>query len=231
MQTDEGKEFYNKQVQDLLEEWGIHHYSTKGESKAAVVERFNRTLKERTYRWMTATGSLRYLPYLQSIVDDYNSSMHLATGMAPIDVDDSNADKIWKRLYGGISHMVKPYLYCEGDFVRTTKLLGKYKRLYGGYGGLRSFKGAWSREVYTVISRSRQIDGVNYYTLEDWQGKRVPGRFYEPQLQKVQGTPNKWKVSEKIKYRGKGDKRQVLVNWQGMTPEFQTWIPVSWFSS
>ena len=81
-----------------------------------------------------------------------------------------------------------------------------------------------------MVSRKRQLaDGVNYYVLEDWKGDRVKGRFYEPQLQKVKGVPNQCRVSEKIKYRGKGEDRKVLVNWQGMTPDFQMWTPVSWF--
>ena len=47
LQTDDGKEFYNKTFQALMKQKGIHHFSTSGDTKASVVERFNRTLKER----------------------------------------------------------------------------------------------------------------------------------------------------------------------------------------
>lgn len=47
-------------------------------------------------------------------------------------------------------------------------------------------------------------DGVNYYQLEDWIGQRVKGRFYEPQLQKVKGLSNRWRVAKKLKYKGCG---------------------------
>ena len=41
--TDRGKEFYNKQVQDLLNEYNIKLYSTNNsEIKSSVIERFNR---------------------------------------------------------------------------------------------------------------------------------------------------------------------------------------------
>ena len=43
--VDEGKEFYNKLMNDWLKENKIERYSTHGEHKSAVVERFNRTLK------------------------------------------------------------------------------------------------------------------------------------------------------------------------------------------
>jgi len=47
--VDEGKEFYNKYMDEWLKENNITRYSTHGEHKSAVVERFNRTLK--TKKW------------------------------------------------------------------------------------------------------------------------------------------------------------------------------------
>ena len=144
LQIDEGKEFYNQYVRELLEEYGINHYSTRGEPKAAVVERFNRTLKELTYKYMTALNTLRYSPALPGIVNNYNRMVHSSMGLAPVDVDDSNASVVWKRLYGRHSgRMWKPFKFREGDFVRTTKLMGKDKKAAGGF-GVRASKGAWS---------------------------------------------------------------------------------------
>ena len=51
LQTYQGLEFLNKSVQTLLKKHGIHHFSThNAETKAIVVERFNRTLKTRMWR-------------------------------------------------------------------------------------------------------------------------------------------------------------------------------------
>ena len=61
LQSDRGKEFYKQHVKLLLDQYDIHHYSTKGEPKAAVAKRFNRTLKELTYKYMTAHNTLKYL--------------------------------------------------------------------------------------------------------------------------------------------------------------------------
>ena len=44
--VDEGKEFYNKLMNEWLKENNIIRYSTHGEHKSVVVERFNRTLKK-----------------------------------------------------------------------------------------------------------------------------------------------------------------------------------------
>ena len=54
LRTDLGKEFYNAPFCWLLEREGIKHFSTHGDAKASIVECFNRTLKERIYRYFTA---------------------------------------------------------------------------------------------------------------------------------------------------------------------------------
>jgi len=50
LQTDRGTKFYNQTFQRWLKDQGIQHFSTEGDAKASVVERFTRTLKERLYR-------------------------------------------------------------------------------------------------------------------------------------------------------------------------------------
>ena len=39
--TDQGKEFYNRNVKEVLRERGVHHFSTYQDIKAQIVERFN----------------------------------------------------------------------------------------------------------------------------------------------------------------------------------------------
>ena len=45
-QFDEGKEFYNVGVRDLLKSHNVNYFSTHSDKKAAIIERFNRTLKK-----------------------------------------------------------------------------------------------------------------------------------------------------------------------------------------
>ena len=54
LQTDKGTEFFNRSLHNLLREHGIQHFSSHNEeTKASVVERFNRTLKTRMWRYFT----------------------------------------------------------------------------------------------------------------------------------------------------------------------------------
>ena len=69
LQTDKGSEFLNRSLQRLLKEYGVHHFVThKEETKASIVERFNRTLKARMWRYFTNNQTIRYIDALQDFV-------------------------------------------------------------------------------------------------------------------------------------------------------------------
>ena len=76
LQTDNEKEFYNKTFQSLMSRKGIHHFSTSGDPKASVVERFNRTFKQRLYCYFTVNNTLSFLPVLETLVKGYNRTYH-----------------------------------------------------------------------------------------------------------------------------------------------------------
>ena len=69
LQTDKGSEFLNRALQKLLKEYGVHHFATHNEeTKAGIVERFNRTLKTQMWRYFTNIQSVRYIDVLQQHV-------------------------------------------------------------------------------------------------------------------------------------------------------------------
>ena len=62
VQSDKGTEFVNYTFQSMLRRRGIKFYTSENEDiKAAVVERFNRTLKEKMYRYFTSKHTRRYV--------------------------------------------------------------------------------------------------------------------------------------------------------------------------
>jgi transposase InsO family protein len=84
LQTDRGLEFLNAQVQEVFRKNNVHHYySLNDDIKAALVERFNRTLKSRLYRYMTHHRTNRWIDALDDVVKSYNSSYHRSIGTAP----------------------------------------------------------------------------------------------------------------------------------------------------
>ena len=70
--TDAGSEFINKQFKKFLTEHNIELYHTFNEGKAVVIERFNRTLKEKMWFRFTVNGNKNWLNILPNLVSEYN---------------------------------------------------------------------------------------------------------------------------------------------------------------
>ena len=64
LRTNKGTEFVNESFQQYLKKKDIQFYTANNEPKASVVERVNRTLKSKLYRYFTAVNSLRYIDVL-----------------------------------------------------------------------------------------------------------------------------------------------------------------------
>ena len=97
-------------------------YSTYNEGKSVAAERFIRTLKNKLYKHMTATGKNVYYDVLDDVVNKYNNTKHSTIKMKPIDVGDNN-----KRVYID-GHNEKDSRFKVGD--RVTKEIKNYKRVY-----------------------------------------------------------------------------------------------------
>ena len=69
MWVDKGKEFYNKDVKELIE-----LYSTENEEKSSVVERWIRTMKEKMWKYFTDNNTNHYVDILPDLVKDYNNT-------------------------------------------------------------------------------------------------------------------------------------------------------------
>ena len=118
MWVDRGSEFYNRTMDRWLEENGVERYSTYNEGKAVVVERFNRTLKTRMWKYLSANNTYRYIDVLDELLRKYNSSYHRSIRMTPTKASDKrNESAVWNHLYGDAVDPIKPKLKV-GDRVR-----------------------------------------------------------------------------------------------------------------
>jgi L-rhamnose mutarotase len=69
LQMDRGTEFYNVQMQELFKKNGVRHYSSLNDDiKAALVERFNTTVKSRLFRYMTRSYTKRWIDVIDDVV-------------------------------------------------------------------------------------------------------------------------------------------------------------------
>ena len=113
--VDQGGEFYNHVFKRWLSNNDIIMYSTFNEGKSVVVERFIKTLKNKLYKHMTATGKNVYYDVLDDVVDKYNNTQHNNIKMKPKDVKNDN-----NRVYID-EHNKKSTKFNVGDRVRISK--------------------------------------------------------------------------------------------------------------
>ena len=172
--TDEGLEFYNKNVQQVLDKYAIHHYSIKTKMKASVVERFIRTLKSRLEKYFFKNKTKRWIDVLPEFIKNYNETPHRTIGMTPNEVTDSNADKVFSKMFPDIELTAKPRLK-KGAIVRKLKEKTIFEKGY---------KQTWSDQLYKVI-QVRQAAGRVWYIIADMNGNRQSGIKYYWELNLV----------------------------------------------
>ena len=164
--VDQGGEFYNNVFEKWLSDNNIVMYSTYSEGKSVAAERFIRTLKNKLYKHMTATGKKAYYDVLDDVVKKYNNAKHSTIKMKPIDVRDKN-----KRVYID-EYNEKDIRFKVGDRVRISK----FKNIFA--------KGCtnWSSEIFIV---DKVDDTIPYtYNLKDLNDEEIRGSFYDRELQK-----------------------------------------------
>ena len=71
--TNQGTEFTNNAFKKFLKGNNIELCHTYNEGKAAVDERFNRTLGEMIEKHLTLNQTSKYIDVLQKLIDEYNN--------------------------------------------------------------------------------------------------------------------------------------------------------------
>ena len=127
--------------------------------KATLIERFNRSLLSRLWKYLTYRGGSRYIDVLNDIVSAYNNRVHRSTGLAPAKVKATDAFKIWQRLHGDLND-VKPPKIKVGDFVCLSKLRKQFQKVTDNSGRLKNL--LW----FVFLQQLQPL--LNYKT---WQGR------------------------------------------------------------
>lgn len=208
MQSDMGKEFYNKHFQSLMKKYGINHYSTYSTKKAAIVERVIRTLKNKLYKQFSVQGSYRWIDILPTIINTYNNTKHSTIAMKPINVNKNTKISV----YDFLKTVPRKRKFRLGDPVRISK----YKTIFE-----KGYKPSWSTELFKIVKVN--VTNPPTYMLESSEGEPIKGCFYEAELQKT-NSPDIHLVEKIIKTRTKNNVEQYFVKWLGFPKQLNCWI-------
>ena len=144
MWMDKGKEFYNKDVKDLVE-----LYSTENEEKFSVAERWIRTMKEKMWKYFSANSTNVYIDVLSDLGKEYNNTSHSSIKMTPVNASKKeNELKVWRNLYP--DHLeIKDIKrkFSVGDKVRIRKKKNTFEKGYTT---------RWTEEGFTISEVKRK---------------------------------------------------------------------------
>ena len=214
---DAGSEFLSNVMKKFYHDEGIFHFTFRNENtKASIVERFNRTILSRLYRYFTHSNSYRYIEVLPKIIKSYNHTYHRSIKTAPINVTVENQNKIWHTLYDDIMQDERKHPNLKvGDTVRLSKRPGPFTKGYTQQ---------WTEEIFTISKIHPTLPPV--YSVQDYNKQDIDGRFYEQELQKV-GEKKEFLIEQVLGERKVGKKKEYLVKWLGYDKSWNSYIPAS----
>ena len=186
--SDDGKEFkevfskylVNNNIQQLITNSDLA-------SKAAIVERFNRTLKSKLWRVFSHRANTKYSDVLQKVVNSYNNSFHRTIQTTPNAVNKSNEQEIYNLMYHDA-------LFHNDDFMKQEKYSFKFN--IGDYVRIslkkelfeKGYTPNWSSDVYIIrdqIPSQKPKYIVAKYIASEKKLVNLKRSKYEEQLQHV----------------------------------------------
>ncbi|CAB3982406.1 integrase core domain-containing [Paramuricea clavata] len=208
-QFDQGTEFYNREVKSLLNKHNIEFFSTYSDKKAAVVERFNRTLKALMWKYFYSASTYKWLDVLQDLTDNYNSSVNRSIKTSPDSVNESNWTEVWKTLFSHNLGKPSEPKFAVGESVRISK----YKSVF-----TKGYEANFTEELFTVTEVYH--GHPNTYTIKDSADEPIIGRFYEQELYSAEGREPDFRIEKVLRRRTVKGKKMALVKWLGYDDKF-----------
>ena len=172
---DKGTEFYNNVFKTFLNDNSIKLYSTENEQKAVIIERFNRTLKNKMWKYFTAIGKQEWSnKLLQKLIHEYNNKVHSSIEVTPYEA--SQNPKLIKEINQENNNanddlMGKKPKFKIGQRVRIYK----YKHHFE-----KGFTHSWTKEIF-IITKIYYTQPITY-GISSLDGESIIGRWYENQL-------------------------------------------------
>ena len=173
--TDSGTEFTNRSLKRYLNWRKIKHLILKDTTKASVVERWNQTIKNKLYKYLTAFNTMKFIDVLPKIVSNYNNTIHSRTKYKPNEVTEENQREVFRNLYR-LKQTQEPGILSVGDEVRVILTRSKFDK---------GFKPNYSDEIFRIYKIYRTSPYYKY-RIKDDKNRLVRGSYYSKELMKVQ---------------------------------------------
>jgi len=163
--VDKGRGFYNKHVKEL----SVALYSAENKEKSSVVERWDRTMKKRMYKYFTANDTQKYIDVLDKFVTKCNTTRHSSIQMTPAEASKKeNEVTVFTNLYQFERLPSKPAKFEIEDKVRIRKKKGVFEKGY---------MPNWTEEIF-IVSKIQHTKPISY-KISDCNNEENQGKFCE----------------------------------------------------
>jgi hypothetical protein len=223
LRTDNGKEFTGTPFQNVLKENSITHQIAYGAHKANYVERVQRTIQTRLYKYLYENNTGVFVDVINDIVNAYNATPHSSIGIAPAKVDENNYKDIYNKVYIPLlnkrARETPSYTLDIGDLVRISLAKEPFQKGY---------KQKFTEELFRI--KNKIPSDPPRYRLEDLMREDIKGSFYAPDLQKFHLkdiSEVSFKIEKILGQRTVGRRKYKLVKWRGYSKKFNSLIPSS----
>lgn len=214
IEADLGTEFWNKKTLAIVKKYKIQIFTVHSDFKGAIIERFNRTQKNKLFRLFTSSGSHVWINDIDVITRTYNKTYHRSIGTSPSMVTKDTEKTVRKKLYPEIQNIRKIAKYKIGDTVRLLRKDGVFAR---------GFKPNYTDEIF-YINKIQKTEPITY-SIKDYKNEGLKGSFYGRELVKVNKREGVYPVEKIVKKRRTSNGIQLLIKWRGYPEEANSWIP------
>ena len=208
--SDKESSFLSKEMQQFFKDNNVKIYHTNSHLKSAVIERFNRSLRELMMKHFIKNNNTIWYNILPKLIKIYNNRYHSTIKMKPIQVNKSNEKNIKENIYTHDKTSKDPKFKIN-DLVRISL---KRRDLFDK----PSSNIKWSEELFKIHSIKKS--NVITYKIKDLNNEIIEGIFYEKELQKTKNISGVY-IIEKIIRKNKD---KYLVKWRNYSNEFNSWV-------
>jgi transposase InsO family protein len=215
---DRGSEFTNKLVAKYLTEKNIKIIHPLSDMKAPIIERFNRTIQDLLYRYMTENETYRYIDVLPQLLTTYNNRGHRTLKyLTPNQAEKpENSERVVNALnehYEKFIRLNQKPKYSVGQTVRISIAKGKFSRGYNE---------RFQREHFKIIEvKTRQP--IPMYIVQSLDNNEIlPAAFYGGELEPIDISEGVFKGTA-IKSRTHKGKLQHLMHWRDYGSQHDSW--------
>ena len=218
--SDKGKEFLNRDVEQVMDEFDVENYTANGAHKSAFAESVNKTIKKiiiercdhfNTNNWITDE-------ILGGAMEIYLNGFHSGIDMSPVEAEKRENQRQLRRQnyekYVEAETHRKQAKFKVGDTVRLAVIRTKFHR---------NFHQNYTQETW-IISKVMTNLPQPRYRVKDENGEELDDVLHENEL--IRYIPSgEYRIEKVLKRRVRNGRREALVRWLHYGPEHDSWEP------